>query len=517
MPPRRLLFASLLAIVACARPPEPAPTPGDEPDDGPEDTAPDAPADPRPPGPVVLAGGGAEGDADDAAAWSSRLYPHLWDAGDVTGDGVVTVAILSTAAETDWLPNALVALGADAAFNLQVASRAAADDDALSTLFSDVDAVFLKGGDQGAYYDLWNDTVLDELLHEVHAVRGGGIGGTSAGAMSMAEFAFAGGQDLITTDVLEDARSALLDDRDGGSGVHADFLGAVPGYVIDTHFTQRARLGRLAGILAQAADEHGAAVLGGLGCEEQTGVWIRDGRATVVGVGAVTLLRPDAAHPPLRDEGVPLTWTHLRLDRLTEGWSIDLATGAVDEEAPPDDAEATAWDGRGTTDDATWYADGDRPRHEERFAWVQARAPWSERPGADTPVLADAIGAMDAFSTDRRAAAEEALFRGLHDHIGATGLFLGRGASAERLDDRPDVIALVDNPAVSDPPSAALVVDTAAVRWRSLSPSPSIVDAGDGSLHAAGFVGARLHVLYTPASGLAWDTVAREVVSLQAP
>lgn len=470
----------------------------------------------RSPGPVVLAGGGSEGEEGDAAAWSARLYPHLWDAGDVSGDGLVTVAVLSAEDETEWLPEYLVSLGADAAFNLKVDTREVAGDEALVESFAAVDAVFLKGGDQGVYYDAWNDTALEELIREVHEGRGGGVGGTSAGAMSMAEHAFAGGEDLVTADVLEDAETPYLDDVDGGSGVHDDFLGFVHGYVVDTHFTQRARLGRLAGVMARVVEDEGLDALGGIGCEEQTGVWIAEGVATVVGVGAVSLLRTDGATRPERERGVPLTWVDLRLDRLTDGWRFALASGEVDTSAPPEGAEAVAWDGLGSSDAVAWYADGDLPRHEQRFAWVEARdpVPWSESEGADTPVLADAIGMMDAFDSDRRGPAEEALFRGLHDHVGASGFLVGYAGSVERVADRPDLVRLVGNEAVDDPPTASIVIDTSGLSWRSLSPEPSVSDLGDGSLRAAGLVGARVHLLYTPASGLAWDTVTRQVVRL---
>lgn len=468
------------------------------------------------PGPVVLAGGGSEGEEGDRSAWSARLYPHLWDAGDVSGDGLITVAVLSSEDETDWLPDYLVALGADAAFNLKVDTREVAQDEGLVDRFEAVDAVFLKGGDQGVYYDAWNETALEELIREVHERRGGGVGGTSAGAMSMAGHAFAGGEDLVTADVLEDAETPYLDDTDGGSGVHGDFFGFVPGYVVDTHFTQRARLGRLAGVMARVVEDEGLTTLRGIGCEEQTGVWIADGVATVVGVGAVSLVQTDGATRPEREEGTPLSWAELRLDRLTDGWRFALGSGEVDTAAPPEGAEAVAWDGLGRSESDEWYVDGDLPRHEQRFAWVEARDPdpWSESEGADTPVLADAIGMMDAFESDRRGPAEEALFRGLHDHVGASGFLVGYGGGAERDAERPDVVRLVANAAVDAPPMASIIIDTSGLSWRSLSPVPSVSDLGDGSLHAAGLVGARVHVLYTPASGLGWDTVARQVVSL---
>lgn len=468
------------------------------------------------PGIVMLAGGGTEGEVGDASAWSARLYPQLWAGGDVTGDRRVQVVILSMEKEDEWLPEYFESLGVDDAFNLRVNSVARADDDELVDTFAAVDAVFIKGGDQGEYYDTWNGTLLEEQIRLVHETRGGGVGGTSAGAMSQSEYALAGGMDYVTGDVLADSDTEYLGDTsDGGSGIHDDFLGFLPGYVVDTHFTQRARLGRMIGAMAKAWEDFRLTALRGIGCEEQTGVYIRDGVATVVGVGAVSLVTADGSTAPQREAGVPLTWEGLRLDRLTDGWRFDVGTGAVDTSTPPSGAEAVAWDGFASSAAGQWYADGDYQAHEERFAWVVERdpSPYAEHEGMDRPVLGDAIGVMNAFDSDLRASAEEAMFRGLYDHIGATGFLIGYGGSAQRSSLVEDVIDLTDNPEVNDDPMATMLVDTSGVSWRSLSPEASLSDLGDGSLHSAGLVGATVHILYTPASALAYDTVARAVVT----
>lgn len=475
-------------------------------DENPEDTGQPEPG----PGVVVLAGGGAEGEVGETDAWSARLYAALLEGGDVTGDGRVRVAVLSTAEEDEWLPDYFEWLGADEAFNLRVGSRAEADDAARESELAAVDAAFLKGGDQGEYYDLWNDTALEAGLLALRA-RGGGLGGTSAGAMSQAEYAFAGGEDLISADVLEDARTPYLDDAsDGGSGVHADFFGTVPGVVIDTHFTARGRLGRLAGILARVVEEEAPPRLLGLGLDEQTGVVLRDEGAEVIGVGAVTLLDPAEAAAPVRESGKPLHWTGLGLARLTEGFVVDLSEGRV---LGLGDAETVAWDGSSGTVEGEWYADGDWLPHEERFAVVVERAPnaYATHPGTDVPVLADAVGVLDAHDADRRGANEEALFRALHDHPGHTGFLVGEGGSLQRREADPAQIAAIDNPESDTAPMATLVVDTAGVTARALSPYPSGADTGDGSLHAAALVGLRLHVLYSPVGDEVYDTVARAV------
>lgn len=66
-----------------------------------------------------------------------------------------------------------------------------------------------------------------------------------------------GEKDLISQDVLTNAQTRYLDDADGGSGIHADFLGFVANTVIDSHFNDRGRLARLLGVMAKANADFG--------------------------------------------------------------------------------------------------------------------------------------------------------------------------------------------------------------------------------------------------------------------
>ena len=204
------------------------------------------PADPV--GVLVLGGGGTEGALDAPGSWSWDLYTALFEGGDINGDGRITAAVLSVWDEDEWMPAYLVAVGADEAFNLNADTPEAVE--AAAVAVAAVDAVFIKGGDQGAYYDAWNGTALEDAILAVHAA-GGGIGGTSAGAMSQSEWAIAGSANFDSFQVLGDSRTDAMDDvSDGGTGIHNDFLPLLPDTLVDTHFTERARLGRLAGALA---------------------------------------------------------------------------------------------------------------------------------------------------------------------------------------------------------------------------------------------------------------------------
>lgn len=481
------------------------PAPSDHNDTAPStDSAPPA----TPSGTLVLCGGGGEGDEGDPAAWSAVAYHRLLDAGDVSGDGRLRVAVVATGEETGWLPDYFEWLGADEAFNVRVSSRAEANAADLATSFADVDAVFLKGGDQGEYYDAWNGTELESQVRALVVDRGGSVGGTSAGAMSLSEYALAGGNDYVSADVLTDSRTDYLGDvSDGGSGVHVDFLGLLPATLVDTHFVVRGRLGRLAGAMALAIEEGAPGGLLGIGIDEQTCVTVSDGVGEVNGVGSVSFLRP-GAEPAVRNAGEPLVWPDLALDRLTEGWTWDFAAQAPRLDAPPDGAEALAAAPADAAQPAeAWSVEGRRPADAERFAWVVQGADDADgtRTGTGSPLLLDAIGLLDAHDSDLRGELDESGFRALYAHPEATVFFVGVGGTLTHDADRPELVRIGGDTVA---PMSTLVVSATSASWRSLSPSPSPADGGSGTLHAAGLLGLRLHILYDAddtAGG--WDMV----------
>lgn len=451
---------------------------GEEKDQAPEDTGTGAGT---AAGSLVMCGGGSEGEVGDEAAWSTAYAPFA---------AAGRVAILSTGAETDWLPSYLQWLGATGADNLEIASREAADAVDLSAY----DAVFLKGGDQGEYYDLWNSTRLEEEIRSIH-LRGGVVGGTSAGAMSMAQYALAGGMDYVSSDVLADATTAYLGDTDGGSGVHDDFLPFFEGATVDTHFSVRGRLGRLAGTMAEALDQ-GASDLVGVGIDECTCLTVVDRVGRVSGDGSVLLLRPgDSA--PVREAGLPLVWTGLALDRLTTGWSWDFDAQVG---TPPAEAEAIAPVAEGGLPVEGWVVSGSRRADEEFFAWVVERWPeaYALRAGTETP-LPGAFGLMDAHDSEMRGVNDEVLFRSLYEGPGWSGWLVGEDGVLSREGDL----------LVAGGTMASMVVDASAASWRSLSPVVSVEDAGDGALHPAGLTGMKLHILHTPTDARGWDPEAR--------
>lgn len=100
-------------------------------------------------------------------------------------------------------------------------------------------------------------------------------------------------------------------------------LGFLPGVVIDQHFSQRGRLGRLISALAQQP-----AVLG-FGIDENTAMVVTDNQIEVIGEGSVTIVdESEVIHNNvdeiLKDEALAICGARLHI--LPHGYKFDLKT-----------------------------------------------------------------------------------------------------------------------------------------------------------------------------------------------
>jgi cyanophycinase len=168
--------------------------------------------------------------------------------------------------------------------------------------------VFFTGGDQARITSILKDTELDEAIHKRYR-EGIVVGGTSAGAAMMPDVMIVEG---------DSETSPRVEIVELGPG-----MGFLPGIVIDQHFLQRGRLGRLISALAQQP-----AVLG-FGIDENTAIIVQDNQFEVIGEGAVTVVdESEATHSNvgeiLKDE--PLAICGARLHILPDGYKFDLKT-----------------------------------------------------------------------------------------------------------------------------------------------------------------------------------------------
>jgi cyanophycinase len=166
--------------------------------------------------------------------------------------------------------------------------------------------IFFTGGDQARITDILKDTEIDRAIHRRYA-EGAVVGGTSAGAAVMPDVM------IVEGDSETNPRIEIVEMGPG--------MAFLPGVVIDQHFSQRGRLGRLISALAQQP-----AVLG-FGIDENTAMVVTDHQFEVIGEGSITVVdESEAIHSNvdniLKDE--PLAICGARLHILPHGYKFDL-------------------------------------------------------------------------------------------------------------------------------------------------------------------------------------------------
>jgi cyanophycinase len=169
-------------------------------------------------------------------------------------------------------------------------------------------AVFFSGGDQLRITSLIGDTPIEEHIHNIFA-SGGVIAGTSAGASAMSETMLVRGSN---------ASSFRIGDVSMAPG-----LGLLPNVIIDQHFAERGRIGRLIGAVSQ-----NPRVLG-IGIDEDTAIVVSGHRFEVIGAGAVYLVDAgDVTHSNIAEASPDnaLSIYDLKLHVLSSGDGFDLKT-----------------------------------------------------------------------------------------------------------------------------------------------------------------------------------------------
>jgi len=226
-------------------------------------------------------------------------------------------------------------------------SREEAEDPRIVELLDEVTGVFMTGGNQLKLSGIVNGTAFGEAVRAAHR-RGAVVGGTSAGAsiLSSHMVAFGPGGSMPKQRMTQLAAG----------------LGLVRDVVIDQHFEQRNRYGRLLMLVAQSPG------LLGIGVDEDTGAVVTeedDGLVLrVVGRGAVTVVDGRSvvsnAHEARRT--APLLVSGVVMHVLPAGSVFDLSGRRLVQQAPvvdPGEAEELAVAGRDLRQLASDIAAGD--------------------------------------------------------------------------------------------------------------------------------------------------------------
>jgi len=262
-------------------------------------------------GNLVLIGGGSEKDWN-GSSWSDKVYRKI-----VQFTNNRRIIIISTNEESNWLRDYFLKLGAISAENLKIENQQKANSKEIYDKVVACDAVFIKGGNQASYFLNWKDSLLLQAILEVH-LRGGVIAGTSAGAMILSEFIFSAEKDSISS------LTALQNPLSDQITIRRNFLPLLKATIVDTHFTQRGRLGRLASFIANIKNNFQFDSIG-IGIDDNTAIIINDQhQAEIYGEGAVTFLKSNNNSQLKIFPEKPLHFTGIELISLTEEFKIDL-------------------------------------------------------------------------------------------------------------------------------------------------------------------------------------------------
>ena len=247
--------------------------------------------------------GGAEDKVADRAVLTRFVT--------ICGGSSARIAIIPTASELastgPRYEQVFAKLGVADAKELPFRTRADTDNPGWLDFLQTCTGVFVTGGNQLRLSTILGGTPVAQLLRRRNA-RGLHIAGTSAGAAFVSEHMIAGGKGGSTPRA--------------GDVVLAPGLGLTNRIVVDQHFRERDRLGRLMSAIA-----YNPFALG-FGLDENTAAFIGpDNQVEIVGQGGITVIDvSQLAHSGMAtaDPGQPVGLIGVRLHVLTAGCTFDL-------------------------------------------------------------------------------------------------------------------------------------------------------------------------------------------------
>src|SRR5262245_51634032 len=254
---------------------------------------------------MIVAIGGAEDKENDEAILKRFVR--------VCGGRKARIAVIPTASEDRDAGRRYEGLfrdlRAEKVWVLPFENRAQCEDAEELRVLDKANGVFFTGGNQLRLSTILGGTSCARQLRTMNA-NGVAMAGTSAGAAFLSEHMIAGGDEGPTP------RAGMVTLAPG--------LGLTNRMIVDQHFRQRDRLGRLLAALAL----NPFAV--GIGLDEDTAAFIgADDLLEVDGSGAVTIIDPsglESSSMSAAKRGEPVSMVGARVHVLARGGSFDLST-----------------------------------------------------------------------------------------------------------------------------------------------------------------------------------------------
>ena len=265
-------------------------------------------------GGALLAGGGTDSDA--GMQWL------LAQGGSRSAGKYGDVVVLRTSG-TNGYNKYLVNFGANSVTSIVISSVAGANSDYVKNAIAKAEVIFIAGGDQSTYVNLWTGTALQTAVN-ARVSAGYPIGGTSAGLAVLSPFVYA------AFSVSSTSATVLANPYDASVTI-TNALFTVPvlqNLITDSHFKVRDRMGRLVTFLARLQQDGRATAPRGVGVDETSAIGVAaNGAATVFGAGSgAYLLSVTNTVTRVCTVNTPLTYTPVTTVRVPVGAQFNLST-----------------------------------------------------------------------------------------------------------------------------------------------------------------------------------------------
>ena len=266
------------------------------------------------------------GGNEDKGIGENEMYTHEFISKGIlatvvkqSGDKDAKIVVITTASSIPKevganYVEAFTKLGCTDIHILDIRDRASSEEPEILQLIHEANCVLFSGGDQSKIVDFIGSTSLHKLLIQKLQTTSFVLAGTSAGAMCMSKEMIRGGH----------VSDALFK----GGVLMRDGMGFLEDVIIDSHFIQRGRFGRLTEAVARFPR------LLGIGLSEDTALVIRNGKdCEVVGSGMVIVFdASDLQHNnvAILKEGLPVSITNLKVNILAAGDKLFLEDRRVE-------------------------------------------------------------------------------------------------------------------------------------------------------------------------------------------
>jgi cyanophycinase len=258
--------------------------------------------------------GGGSTDVDAALQWIIDQVR-----GCTTCSTKIDVVILRSSGSNGYNDYIYAMNGVDSVETLVITSARDANTTAVETTVKNAEVVFFAGGDQCNYVNYFKGTLVETAVEFVYA-KGGGVGGTSAGAAIQGDFTYDGCRgSALSSDALANPYHRTVT-------FTYDFFhwANLQNTITDSHFVARDRMGRTLAFLARQIQDGKATSALSIAIEERTSVVVdRNGLATVMGDGPAYFILADHA-PEVCLPGTPLTYSNYKIWKVGAGGTFDL-------------------------------------------------------------------------------------------------------------------------------------------------------------------------------------------------